>query len=104
MKISPDDLTYLIYTNGSTGKPKGVMLTHGGAANYFTNNPVNTMIQGFVDNVKCLVGITTLSFDMSIDEIGKPLFNGLTFVLVMKIKQRILMLWLNLSSAQTPIQ
>lgn len=81
MKISPDDLAYLIYTNGSIGKPKGVMLTHGGAANYFTNNPVSTMIQGFVDNAKCLVGITTLSFDMSIDEIGKPLFNGLIFVL-----------------------
>ena len=26
VKISPDDLAYLIYASGSTGKPKGVML------------------------------------------------------------------------------
>lgn len=81
IKISPDDLAYLIYTSGSTGKPKGVMLTHSGAANYFTNNPANAMVHALCNDATKFLSVTTFAFDMSLKEIGTTLFNGLTLVL-----------------------
>ncbi|PYV89742.1 MAG: D-alanine--poly(phosphoribitol) ligase [Acidobacteria bacterium] len=34
VKVSSDDLAYILYTSGSTGKPKGVMLTHKNAVSF----------------------------------------------------------------------
>ena len=84
IKISPDDLAYLIYTSGSTGKPKGVMIAHRNAANFFTNNPANIMVDILVRNVRNFVSVSTFSFDLTLKEIILPLFNGLTLILADK--------------------
>ena len=84
VKISPDDTAYLIYTSGSTGKPKGVMIAHRNAANFFTNNPANIMVDILVKNVRNFVSVSTFSFDLTLKEIILPLFNGLTLVLADK--------------------
>ena len=78
--ITPKDLAYLIYTSGSTGKPKGVMLRHESIANYLTDHPANSHIHALATVAKTLLSITTVSFDMSLKEIGAALFNGLTLV------------------------
>ena len=84
VEISPDDTAYLIYTSGSTGKPKGVMIAHRNAANFFTNNPANIMVDILVKNVQNFVSVSTFSFDLTLKEIILPLFNGLTLVLADK--------------------
>ena len=74
-------LAYLIYTSGSTGKPKGVMLRHESIANYLTDHPANSHIHALATKAHTLLSVTTVSFDMSLKEIGAALFNGLTLVL-----------------------
>lgn len=81
ISITPQDLAYLIYTSGSTGKPKGVMLRHESIANYLYNHPSNTHIHALVEKAHVYLSVTTLSFDMSLKEVGAALFNGLTLVL-----------------------
>lgn len=78
--VTPDDLAYLIYTSGSTGKPKGVMLRHSGICNYLTDHPVNRHVHALVTDAHAFLSVTTVSFDMSLKEIGTTLFNGLTLV------------------------
>ena len=80
LEITPKDLAYLIYTSGSTGKPKGVMLRHESIANYLLDNPANTHIHDLATRANTLLSITTISFDMSLKEIGAALNNGLTLV------------------------
>ena len=79
--ITPQDLAYLIYTSGSTGKPKGVTLRHESIVNYLTDHPANSHIHALVMYAHSLLSVTTLSFDMSLKEVGSALFNGLTLVL-----------------------
>ena len=81
LDVSPDDLAYLIYTSGSTGKPKGVMLTHRGVCNFHTNHPANVLVDALVREAHAFCSVTTLSFDMSVKEVGTPLVNGLAVVL-----------------------
>lgn len=78
--ITPEDLAYLIYTSGSTGTPKGVMLKHKGICNYLTDHPVNRHVHALVSDAHVFLSVTTISFDMSLKEIGTTLFNGLTLV------------------------
>ena len=78
---TPDDLAYLIYTSGSTGRPKGVMLRHEGVCNYSTAEPANVEAYAVANAAKTVLGVTTISFDASLHEIGISLFNGLTLVL-----------------------
>ena len=80
LEITPQDLAYLIYTSGSTGKPKGVMLRHESIANYLLDNPANTHIHAIASRCNTMLSITTISFDMSLKEIGSALCNGLTLV------------------------
>ena len=79
--VAPDDLAYLIYTSGSTGRPKGVMLTHAGVCNFHEDVPSNILAHALVREAHALLAVTTLSFDMSVKEVGTPLVNGLTVVL-----------------------
>ena len=78
--VTPADLVYLIYTSGSTGKPKGVMLHHGGICNYLTADPRNVHVYALVREASVFLSVTTVSFDMSLKEIGTTLYNGLTLV------------------------
>ena len=81
VEVSPDDLAYLIYTSGSTGRPKGVMLRHIGICNYLTPHKENRHIHAFVAECKSMMGITTVSFDLSLKELGATIYNGKTLVL-----------------------
>ena len=75
-----ETLAYLIYTSGSTGRPKGVMLKHIGICNYLTDHPENRHFHALVNDCKTMLCITTVSFDLSLKEIGASLFNGMTLV------------------------
>ena len=75
-----DSLAYLIYTSGSTGRPKGVMLRHTGICNYLTDHEENRHFHALVGDCSTMLCITTVSFDLSLKEIGASLFNGMTLV------------------------
>ncbi|MEA4898237.1 MAG: amino acid adenylation domain-containing protein [Christensenellaceae bacterium] len=80
VEVAPNRLAYLIYTSGSTGKPKGVMIEHLGIANYLTPDPANRHIHALVQDAKCMLSITTVTFDMFLKESMAALCNGLTLV------------------------
>ena len=75
------DLAYIIYTSGSTGRPKGVMLHHSGICNELFAHPLNFRNWTVMQEVECILGLATISFDASVEEIGIPLYNGLTLAL-----------------------
>lgn len=80
VKGDESPLAYLIYTSGSTGRPKGVMLHHRGICNYLTPHVENRHIHAFVNECKAMMGITTVSFDLSLKELGATFYNGKTLV------------------------
>ncbi len=76
--VSPENLAYTIYTSGSTGKPKGVQIVHRAVVNLLKSmqqEPGLTQSDIFL-------GITTISFDMSVPELYLPLIVGARIVLV----------------------
>ena len=77
VKGAPDDLMYVIYTSGSTGKPKGVMVTHRNVVNH-CKGIVERF--GLVPQDKVLQ-FTSVSFDVSVQEIFPTLLQGATLVL-----------------------
>lgn len=78
--VKADQLAYIIYTSGSTGKPKGVMIEHHSIANYLTPAPENIHIHALVEDARCMMSITTVTFDMFLKESMAALCNGLTLV------------------------
>ena len=77
-RVSLDDLIYIIYTSGSTGRPKGVALPQRAIAN---------LLEWQLQNSACGVGdktlqFTTLSFDVSCQEIFATLCSGGTLVMI----------------------
>ena len=79
VNITQDDLAYMIYTSGSTGNPKGVMICHENICNQAQNPKSN------YDSLLC---ITTISFDVSVDDILTSLSNGLKLILADDIQIR----------------
>lgn len=73
---SPTDLAYIIFTSGSTGMPKGVEITH--AAAYNTIFDINDKFNVSVEDKT--LGISSLSFDLSIYDIFGIHMAGGTFV------------------------
>ena len=75
--IDPENLCYIIYTSGSTGKPKGVMIEHRNLVQYVLPFASNLYISSFV---KCntILSLTTVSFDVFVEEVMVTLSNGLT--------------------------
>lgn len=73
----PAELAYVIYTSGSTGKPKGVAISHRSAANTLIDINRRFAI-GPQDKI---LGLSALSFDLSVYDIFGTLAAGGTLVL-----------------------
>ncbi|HEX6289482.1 MAG TPA: condensation domain-containing protein, partial [Herpetosiphonaceae bacterium] len=74
----PEHLAYLIFTSGSTGKPKGVMVTQRGLINL-----VFGLRAYFADPAVQTTGlITSISFDISVNQIFPTLFFGRTLHII----------------------
>ncbi|PSB51011.1 non-ribosomal peptide synthetase [filamentous cyanobacterium Phorm 6] len=75
--VKPKNLAYVIYTSGSTGKPKGVLIQHESLVNYTTVATAEYRIQ------KCdrILQFSSISFDVSAEEIYTSLTSGATLVL-----------------------
>lgn len=83
--LTPDHFAYLIYTSGSTGVPKGAALTHGNAAAL-----IEWALSEFSPEQRaCILGSTSISFDLSIMEIFCALSGGTTLLLVDNILERL---------------
>lgn len=77
LKISPDNLAYVMYTSGSTGKPKGVMITH--------RNIISTLKNtNYVDFFKtdAVLHAAPISFDAATFEVWGALLNGLDLYII----------------------
>ena len=74
---TPADLAYVIYTSGSTGVPKGVMIAHQAAVNTVEDITARFDV-GPGDRV---LGLSSLSFDLSVYDIFGTLAAGATLVL-----------------------
>ena len=73
----PGDLAYVIFTSGSTGTPKGVAVEHAAAAN--TVQDINARFGvGPQDRV---LGLSALSFDLSVYDVFGTLAAGAALVL-----------------------
>ncbi|MEU5977831.1 amino acid adenylation domain-containing protein [Streptomyces sp. NPDC047315] len=73
----PEDLAYVIFTSGSTGEPKGVMIDHRGAVN--TVADVNDRFR--VTSADRVLGLSSLSFDLSVWDIFGTFAAGAALVL-----------------------
>lgn len=71
-EISSDNLCYVIYTSGSTGKPKGVEMPHRCVVNFLF--ALQHELRLTASDV--VLGLTTLSFDISGLELFLPLIIG----------------------------
>ncbi len=67
-----NDIAYILFTSGSTGKPKGVMITYDNLTNFLYSIAANP---GFTPQ-DTLLAITSISFDIAINELLLPLFCG----------------------------
>ncbi|MFZ1322477.1 MAG: condensation domain-containing protein, partial [Ignavibacteria bacterium] len=77
IEVTPDDLVYIIYTSGSTGKPKGVLMMHKALSNLLNWQMDSHEFQkGFR-----VLQFTTLSFDVSFQEIFSTWTSGGTLVM-----------------------
>lgn len=81
---TPDDLLYVIYTSGSTGKPKGVMLPHRALSNLIAWQLDNSVLQPGARTLQ----FTSLSFDVSCQEIFATLCSGGELVLIAQAERR----------------
>ncbi|MBV9788769.1 MAG: AMP-binding protein, partial [Chloroflexi bacterium] len=76
--VLPDNLAYVIYTSGSTGRPKGVMVKQQGVLNL-----VHGLRAYFDDPAVHNVGlITSISFDISVNQIFPSLIFGRTLHII----------------------
>ncbi|MED4802322.1 AMP-binding protein, partial [Bacillus atrophaeus] len=77
-KASPDQIAYAIYTSGSTGKPKGVVITHQAVTNTIID--INSKFK--VNARDRFIGLSSMSFDLSIYDIFGAFSVGATLVMI----------------------
>ena len=75
--VAAGSAAYVIYTSGSTGKPKGVVVTHRNVMNFFAGMSARVP---HAPGARWLA-VTSLSFDISVLELGWTLSQGLSVVL-----------------------
>lgn len=75
--LTDEDLAYVIFTSGSTGVPKGVMIDHRSAVNTLVD--INERFA--VGSSDVVLGLSSLSFDLSVYDIFGALGAGATLVL-----------------------
>lgn len=75
--VKPENVAYVIYTSGSTGKPKGVLIEHKSLVNYTI---VASAEYGIQERDRILQ-FSSISFDVSAEEIYTSLTSGATLVL-----------------------
>jgi len=75
--VKPQNLAYVIYTSGSTGKPKGVLIQHGSLVNYTTA----AIAEYEIDQCDRILQFSSISFDVSAEEIYTSLTSGAALVL-----------------------
>ena len=75
--VRSDDLAYIIYTSGSTGEPKGVAMQHGPAMTTLAEIESRYMI----DADDCVLGISAMSFDLSVWDVFGGLGAGARLVI-----------------------
>lgn len=82
--VTPSDLLYIIYTSGSTGKPKGVLMMHKSLSNL-----LNWQMRShrFEEGYRVLQ-FTTLSFDVSFQEIFSTWISGGTLVMLTEAERK----------------
>ncbi|MFD4628396.1 amino acid adenylation domain-containing protein [Streptomyces sp. NPDC058284] len=74
---NPEDPAYLLFTSGSTGTPKGVVVPHRGALNTL----VHVIERYGVTDRDRAIGLSAMSFDLSIWDMLGTLCAGATLVL-----------------------
>ncbi|WP_021170822.1 Linear gramicidin synthase subunit D [Sporomusa ovata DSM 2662] len=79
-EVTANNLCYIIYTSGSTGKPKGVMIEHRNIVNYVLPLKSNFYINKIVTTCSTMLSVTTVAFDVFLEEALVTLANGLTLV------------------------
>jgi surfactin family lipopeptide synthetase A len=77
IEMDPQSLAYIIYTSGSTGRPKGVKVHHQAVVNFL----MSMYKKPGISNEDRLLGVTTLSFDISGLELFLPLSYGAELVI-----------------------
>lgn len=85
----PNDPAYLIYTSGSTGKPKGAIVHHAGLVNLCTESPIGYYGDAITNDLKNIISLSTISFDMFVLESLVPLFNGMTIIMANENEQNV---------------
>ena len=75
--VNAENLAYVIYTSGSTGKPKGVTIQHRSLVNYTTA----VSIEYEIEKHDRILQFSSISFDVSAEEIYISLIYGTTLVL-----------------------
>jgi amino acid adenylation domain-containing protein len=96
LATDPEALAYVIFTSGSTGTPKGVMVSHAAAANTIAD--INARWQ--IAPSDRVLGLSALSFDLSVYDIFGTLAAGAALVLPSPDVERDPRAWLQLCDAQ----
>ena len=81
LDIPMNAMVYCIYTSGSTGNPKGVMIEHHNMTNFVQAYDGTSWAYRYEKVNGAALGMSSVSFDMSVSEIYPALCFGMTFVM-----------------------